>query len=85
MSDLNAFLPVYGQVNSERIEDAHSMDVRVDRKWKFDSWELSAYLDVTNVYAHARVLGYSYNYDYSERQAFEELPFVPALGVRGSF
>lgn len=85
MSDLNAFLPVYGTVNSERIEDAHSMDVRIDRKWKFDSWELSAYVDVTNVYAHARVLGYTYNYDFSERQAFKELPFVPALGVRGSF
>ncbi len=85
LTDLNAFIPMYGAINSERIEDAHSMDVRVDRKWKFRSWELSAYLDITNVYAHARVLGYTYNYDFTQRQAFEELPFVPALGVRGSF
>ncbi len=85
LSDFNAFIPLYGAVNSERIEDAHSMDLRVDRRWKFKSWELSAYVDITNVYAHARVLGYSYNYDYTEREAFKELPFVPALGVRGSF
>jgi outer membrane receptor protein involved in Fe transport len=85
LSDINAFIPLYGEVNSERIETAHSMDLRVDRKWKFKSWELSAYIDITNVYAHARVLGYSYNYDFSEREAFKELPFVPALGVRGTF
>ncbi len=85
LTDLNAFVPLYGTVNSERIEDAHALDLRIDRKWKFRAWELSAYLDVTNVYAHARVLGYTYNYDFTERQAFEELPFVPALGLRGSF
>ena len=49
------------------------------------TWKLSAYVDVTNVYAHARVLGYSYNYDYSERTPIEDLPIVPAIGVRGSF
>jgi hypothetical protein len=85
LSDINAFVPMYGAVNSERIEDAHSMDLRVDRRWKFKSWELSAYIDITNVYAHARVLGYSYNYDFTEREAFKELPFVPALGLRGTF
>lgn len=85
LADLNAFVPLYGTVNSERIEDAHALDLRVDRKWKFRTWELSAYLDVMNVYAHARVLGYTYNYDFTQREAFKELPFVPALGVRGSF
>lgn len=85
LSDLNAFIPLYGPLNSERMANAHQLDLRVDRKWTFRTWELSAYLDVTNVYAHPRVLGYTYNYDFTERQAFEELPFVPALGVRGSF
>ena len=26
---------------------------------------------------------YSYNYDYTERTAFEDLPFIPAIGLRG--
>ena len=85
LADANAFVPVYGAVNSSRIEDGHALDVRVDRKWKWSSWELSAYLDVTNVYAHARVLGYNYNYDFTERAATTELPFLPAFGVRGTF
>ena len=85
LSDVNAYVPVYGTVNSTRMETAHQLDVRIDRKWTFRSWNLSAYLDVTNVYAHARVLGYSYNFDFTQKEPIKDLPFVPALGVRGSF
>jgi hypothetical protein len=85
LSDVNAFVPVYGALNSSRIEDAHQLDVRVDRKWQWKTWSLSAYLDVTNVYAHAQVLGYNYSYDFTERAATTQLPFLPALGVRGTF
>jgi hypothetical protein len=85
LADRNIYVPEYAAVNSSRIAAAHALDVRVDRKWKFDSWELSAYLDVTNVYANARVLGYQYNYDYTEREEITELPVVPAIGVRGTF
>ena len=63
------------------MEDAHALD----RRWQWKTWSLSAYLDVTNVYAHARVLGYQYSYDFTERAATTELPFLPALGVRGTF
>ncbi len=84
-SDLNANIPILGPINSDRIDLAHQLDVRIDRKWNFDTWNLSAYLDVTNVYANPRVLGFTYNFDYSERQAIEELPIVPAIGLRGSY
>jgi outer membrane receptor protein involved in Fe transport len=85
LTDLNAFIPVFGEINSVRMEAMHQLDLRVDRAWKFRTWELAAYLDVTNVYAHARVLGYTYSYDYTEREAITDLPIVPAIGVRGSF
>ena len=85
LADANAYIAQYGPVNSSRIETFHAADLRVDRKWTWKSWQLSAYLDVTNVYAHARVLGYSYNFDFSKREPITELPFLPALGVRGTF
>jgi hypothetical protein len=85
LADFNVYIPVYGDVNSERLAPAHQLDLRVDRKWRFRHWSLSAYLDITNVYANPRTLGYQYNFDFSQRQAIEELPLVPALGVRGSF
>ena len=85
LSDLNIYLPVLGDINSDRLEPAHQMDIRIDRKWQFRNWAISAYLDVTNVYANPRTLAYRYNFDYSQREAIAELPIVPALGVRGSF
>lgn len=84
-SDLNIYLPVVGEINSGRLDAAHQLDARIDRKWTFDSWSLSAYLDVTNVYANPRTLGFRYNFDFTEREAIEELPLVPALGIRGTF
>lgn len=85
LSDLNVYAPVFGEVNSDRLEDAHQLDVRVDRTWSFRTWKLSAYLDITNVYAHARTLGYQYSFDYQDREAFTTLPIFPAIGVRGTF
>ncbi len=85
LADVNVYVPVYGEVNETRLDAAHQLDLRIDRLWQFDSWKLAAYLDVTNVYANPRTLGFQYNFDYSEREAIEELPVVPALGLRGSF
>jgi len=55
----------------------------VDHTWKFKTWRLAAFLDVTNAYA--RTLGYSYNFDFSQRQPITDLPILPAIGVRGTF
>jgi hypothetical protein len=85
ISDLNIYAPVLGKLNSDRFAPAHQLDIRVDRKFKFDSWKLEVYLDVTNVYLHPQVLGYRYNYDFSQQEPVTQLPIVPAVGVRGSF
>lgn len=85
LADFNVYIPVYGTINSDRLDAAHQLDLRIDRKWRFRHWALSMYLDVTNVYAHPKTLGFRYNFDFSQREAIEELPIVPAIGVRGSF
>lgn len=36
--------------NSLRLDPSHALDVRVDRRWAFSSWNLIAYIDVQNVY-----------------------------------
>ncbi len=84
-SDLDYYLPQFGEANSERLETQHQLDVRVDRVWRFDDWKLSAFLDISNVYLNAAVVDYQYNYDYSERTEFTSLPIVPSIGVRGEF
>lgn len=85
LSDANVYVPVYGEVNSDRIDAAHQLDVRVDRKFRAFGVDMAAFIDITNVYAHARVIDYTYNFDYTERSAVTSLPFLPAFGIKGKF
>ncbi len=84
-ADSDRYQAVYGDINSDRLEPGHQLDLRVDRTFVFADWTLSAYLDITNVYANAQTLDYEYNFDYTERGEITELPIFPAIGVRGTF
>jgi outer membrane receptor protein involved in Fe transport len=84
-ADEDLYQPTYGRINSERMEASHQLDVRIDRRFQFDSWRLSAYLDVSNAYANARVFDYSYEFDYSKREPVTDLPILPSIGLRGEF
>ena len=44
---------------------------------------MTAYMDVQNVYLDRSVVTYFYGYDYSQRSAFESLPLIPSIGLRG--
>ena len=70
---------------TERLPLFHQLDLRVDKRWKFKSWQLSAYLDVQNVYNRANSEGISYNYNFTGRQYVKGLPILPSLGLRGDF
>ncbi|GAB4563888.1 MAG: TonB-dependent receptor [Haliangiales bacterium] len=85
LADVDTYEPIWGQTNSERLAISHQLDVRVDRTWRFDSWQLSAFLDIANVYANAPVLGYAYSFDYAEREEVTGLPFLPSFGIKGAF
>lgn len=45
-------LPNYNLLNTQRYNSFHKLDVRVDKKWFFKSWNLNVYLDMQNVYAY---------------------------------
>ncbi len=85
LANFDAYLPVYGPLNSMRVPTFHQLDVRLDRTWTFDSWMLDAYLDVLNAYNHRALEASAYNYDFSQHAYFEGLPIIPTLGVKGSF
>ncbi|PWJ42503.1 TonB-dependent receptor [Sediminitomix flava] len=40
----------YSRVNSERLDAYHQLDIRVDKKYFFDKWSLSMFLDIQNIY-----------------------------------
>jgi hypothetical protein len=75
----------YGGAYSERLPPFHQLDVRVDKKWSFKRFSISAYLDVQNVYNNANPEGLDYNFNYTTRQYSTGLPILPSAGLRGEF
>ncbi len=77
--------PTYGRVNSARNGTFHQLDVRVDKRWIYDAWTLTAYLDIQNVYNRENPNGIEYNYNFRESQPQQGLPLLPIIGLRGEF
>ncbi len=85
LADSNTYRPVFAATNSSRLETSHQLDVRIARDFRAAGWNISAYVDVSNVYANAPVSGYSYGFDYKEKETETGAPILPALGVKGEF
>lgn len=84
-ADSASYAPLQGKAFSRRLPLSHQVDIRLDKRWQFKDWRLSAYLDVQNVYSHPAVEALQYNFDYTQEQYQTGLPIIPSLGVRGEF
>lgn len=82
-ADRDTYLPVYGENNSVRNPLFHRVDLRVEKKWKFESWMLALFLDIRNVYNQQNQEGLIYSNDFRESTSLTGLPIIPALGIRG--
>lgn len=71
--------------NSERLPLFHQLDVRLDKRWVFDAWQLSAYLDIQNVYNNGNTEAIQYNFDFTARQYVSGIPILPSIGLRADF
>jgi TonB family protein len=75
-----------GPFFSERLPAFHQLDARVDKRFQFKDFALSAYLDLINAYNRANPDFIQYNYDFSRsKPQTASLPIVPSLGLRGEF
>jgi TonB family protein len=81
----DSYLPIYGLTNSRRLPLFHQLDLRIDKVWTFDAWNLDLYLDVLNTYNHRSIEGIQYSYDFSQSSYIGGLPFFPSLGLKGAF
>ena len=84
-ADGTEYVPINDEPFSDRLPVHHQLDVRIDKKWQFEHWAFSAYLDVQNVYNRQAREAISYNYNYTEEEFQLGLPILPSLGLRGEF
>jgi TonB family protein len=82
-ADAGSYVALQGKSYTARLPLFHQLDLRVDKRWQFKAWALSAYLDVQNVYNHPAAESFVYNYDYSKRSYQTGIPIIPSIGLRG--
>jgi TonB family protein len=84
-SDANRYYPTLGDTRSGRLSAFHQLDVRLDKHFLFQSWTLTLYLDVQNVYNAHNMEAILYDYRFRDSVAVPGIPILPLLGVRASF
>ena len=84
-ADANEYTGQFGPPRAGRVKDFNQLDLRIDKAFVFEKWTLGVFLDIQNVYNAKNVEGSFF--DYRSRQEFDVsgIPFLPVLGVKGSF
>jgi TonB family protein len=84
-SDADRYQPVFEPSASQRVPAFFQLDLRVDKRWTYRTWMLSAYLEVQNVTNRENPEDATYNYDYSQQGWLTGLPLFPSFGVRAEY
>lgn len=71
--------------NSERLPDLHSLDIRVDRKWFFESTTLIVYLDIQNIYNRENVSNARWDEREQKIDLSSSIGILPSIGVSLEF
>lgn len=85
--DINndSYTPIRGATYSARLGSFFQTDIRIDKKWIYNQWILSLYLDIQNVTNQQNPLQVNYSYDYRQSAVITGLPILPTLGVKAEF
>ncbi|MEO7095268.1 MAG: TonB-dependent receptor, partial [Polyangiales bacterium] len=84
-ADTGEYVPVRGERNSVRVPLFTQLDVRAEKMWIYNTWSLGLYLDIINVTNAENVEATQYDYRYRESAPITSFPFLPTLGLRGTW
>jgi TonB family protein len=85
LGDSGSYAPIVGPYRSSRLPPFFQIDLRVEKKWTFDTWILSTYLDIQNVTNNANTEFISWDYRFKESWNVPGIPFFPSFGINGRF
>jgi hypothetical protein len=84
-ADDGRFERVNQPIRSSRLPPFIQLDLRVDKRFVFDTWALGLYLDLQNATNQQNFELFQYNYDFSTVQGFPGLPILPVFGAEARF
>jgi len=72
-------------LNSRRLKSAHSLDIRVDRRWVFKNLTLITYLDVQNIYNRRNLSGIRWDPIKKTVDESSSIGILPSIGISAEF
>ena len=79
------YIPNYAETNSGRLPSYHRLDMKLSKAFRFNSWEMSLFLELLNAYNRKNLLDFSYSDDYTEKDEIYQFPIIPYLGITTEF
>ena len=84
-SDNDVYIPTRGALYSQRFKNFMQLDFRLERKFIYDTWILTSYIDIQNITNSKNSSNIQYSYDYSQKEEIRGLPILPTFGIKGEF
>lgn len=76
---------LFGEPNSARQPAFNQLDLRGEKTWAFQTWKLSFFLDIQNVYYATNPEFTTYDYRFRESAPVPGVPILPSFGLKGAF
>jgi TonB family protein len=80
-----SYTRINGPTYSTRLGSFNQLDVRFDKKWTYNKWAMSIYLDIQNIYNASNPEGVAYNFNFTQSKPVSGLPFLPVFGIRADY
>ncbi len=72
------------EINSARYPDYHRLDIALNSRYNFSTWNLSIFLSIQNVYNRKNIAGYQYNSD-GTYDTIYQFAILPVAGIEIGF
>lgn len=82
-SRTGSYSPVFGRPFGERAPAFRQLDLKIEKLFELDGWNLRAYLDVQNVTLHENVETVQYTFDYRDKTYASAPRLLPVIGIAG--
>lgn len=83
-ADRDNYTPIFSAQTS-RLPTYARLDMRIDKRWRYDTWMLEAFADFQNVTNASNPEAMVYSYDYTRQGAGPSFPFLVTFGVKALF
>jgi hypothetical protein len=69
----------------DRLPTFHALDVRLDKRWYFEHFNLETYIDIQNIYGRENISAIRFNYRTGKPEYSKSIGVLPSIGVNFEF